>query len=231
MNVLASSIDLSPVWISLKTGFLTLIITSVLGLLAAWGIFSLKKNSIKIILDVLFSIPLVLPPTVLGFFLLLIFGANQPIGGFFEHVLGIKITFSFIATVVASVVVSFPLMYRNCKSAFEQLDYDLILVARTLGFNEPQIFYRVMIPNAMPGIISGCLLAFARGLGEFGATAMLAGNIVNKTRTLPLAIYSEVIGGNYDEAWIYVLVILGICLTVILILNIYQIIIKKKRGY
>lgn len=231
MNVLESSLELSPIWISLKTGLLTIFITTVLGLLTAWGVFSIKKNSFKIIIDGILSLPMVLPPTVLGFFLLLIFGNNQPIGQFLNNVFGIKVAFQFIATVIAAVVVSFPLMYRNTRSAFEQLDQDMILAARTLGFSEFQIFCKIMIPNAMPGIVSGCLLAFARGFGEYGATAMLAGNIMNKTRTLPLAVYSEVLSGDYHTAGIYVIVIVSICFLVILILNIYQIVIKKKRGY
>lgn len=231
MSVLENSLELSPIWITLKTGFFTILITSVLGLFVAWGVNSMKKNSLKIIFDGLLSLPMVLPPTVLGFFLLLIFGNNQPIGSFLYNVFGVKVAFEFIATVIAAVVVSFPLMYRNTKSAFEQLDQDMILAARTLGFSEFQIFYKIMIPNALPGIISGCLLAFARGLGEYGATAMLAGNIVGKTRTLPLAVYSEVMSGNYHNAGIYVVIIVSICFLIILILNIYQIHTKKKRGY
>lgn len=231
MNVVESSLELSPIWITLKTGFITIFITSVLGLFVAWGVNSMKKNSLKIILDGILSLPMVLPPTVLGFFLLLIFGNHQPIGRFLYEVLGVRVAFEFIATVIAAVVVSFPLMYRNTKSAFEQLDQDMILAARTLGFSEFQIFYKIMIPNALPGIISGCLLAFARGLGEYGATAMLAGNIVGKTRTLPLAVYSEVMSGNYHNAGIYVAIIVSICFIIILMLNVYQIYTKKKRGY
>ena len=108
-----------------------------------------------------------------------------------------------------------PLMYRSARGALEQIDEDLIFAARTLGMSEWSIFFRVMIPNALPGIISGGVLAFARGLGEFGATAMIAGNIPGRTRTLPLAVYSEVAAGNMDAAYQYVLVIVIICFAIV----------------
>src|SRR5699024_8012947 len=125
------------------------------------------------------------------------------------------IAFSWGATVLAAVVISFPLMYRSARGALEQIDQDLIFAARTLGMREWSIFFKIMIPNALPGIISGGVLAFARGLGEFGATAMIAGNIPGKTRTLPLAVYSETAAGNMDEAYQYVMVIVAICFVMV----------------
>lgn len=175
-----SNLDLTPIWISLKTASITIVITFILGLLAAWWIYSRKSEALKMIFDGIFTLPMVLPPTVAGFFLLMIFGVNQPIGKFFMNVFGVRIAFSFSATVIAAVVISFPLMYRNSRGAFEQVDTDLVYAARTLGMSEWNIFLKVLIPNALPGIISGGVLAFARGLGEFGATAMLAGNIIGK---------------------------------------------------
>ena len=171
-----SNLDLTPIWISLKTASITIVITFILGLLAAWWIYSRKNEVLKMVFDGIFTLPMVLPPTVAGFFLLMIFGVNQPVGRFLMNVFGIRIAFSFSATVIAAVVISFPLMYRNSRGAFEQVDTDLVYVARTLGMNEWNIFLKVLIPNALPGIISGGVLAFARGLGEFGATAMLAGD-------------------------------------------------------
>ena len=147
----------------------------------------------------------------------------------FENYLGIRIAFSWGATILAAVVMSFPLMYRSARGALEQIDEDLIFAARTLGMSEWSIFFRVMIPNALPGIISGGVLAFARGLGEFGATAMIAGNIPGRTRTLPLAVYSEVAAGNMDAAYQYVLVIVIICFTIVAAMNIYLIMEKKKQ--
>ena len=221
MIVLEMMVDLSPLYISLKTAIITIIITFFFGLFLAKWTLNRKHDLTKIILDGIFTMPLVLPPTVMGFFLLMIFGVNQPIGKLFFHVFHYKIAFSFSATVIAAVVISFPLMYRSAKAAMEQVNHDLIDAGRTLG----------MSPEAMPGIISGGVLSFARGLGEFGATAMLAGNIVGKTRTLPIAVYSEVMSGNYDNAGVYVFIIVVICLIAVVGVNIYQYSLKKKRSF
>ncbi len=223
--------DLTPIWISLKTASITIVLTSILGLLAAWWMISRKSEVTKMIFDGIFTLPMVLPPTVAGFFLLLVFGVNQPIGKLFMNLFHVRIAFTFSATVIAAVVISFPLMYRNARGAFEQVDADLVHAARTLGMSEWTIFHKILIPNALPGIISGGVLAFARGLGEFGATAMLAGNIIGKTRTLPVAVYSEVMSGDMDAAGFYVAIIVAICFTAVILLNLYQIYVKKKRSY
>ena len=230
MSAQGSNLDLTPIWISLKTASITIVITFILGLLAAWWIYSRKSEALKMVFDGIFTLPMVLPPTVAGFFLLMIFGVNQPIGKFFMNVFGVRIAFSFSATVIAAVVISFPLMYRNSRGAFEQVDTDLVYAARTLGMSEWNIFLKVLIPNALPGIISG-VLTFARGLGEFGATAMLAGNIIGKTRTLPVAVYSEVMSGDMESAAFYVWVIIGICFTAVILLNLYQFYVRKKRSF
>lgn len=224
-------IDYSPIWISFKCAAFSIFITFFLGLFAARWMMTLKNKVIQLIFDGIFTLPLVLPPTVMGFFLLLIFGVNQPIGSFFLNVFGVRIAFSFSATVIAAVVISFPIMYRSARGALEQVDTDLVDAARTLGMRETSIFFKVLVPNALPGIISGGVLSFARGLGEFGATAMLAGNIVGKTRTLPLAVYSEVVSNDMHSASFYVVVIIAICFTAVILLNIYQLWEKKKRGY
>ena len=222
--------DFSPIIISMKTAAVTILITFVLGLLAARGVFYRKKEASKILWDGIFTMPLVLSPTVAVFFLLYIFGSYGPVGSFFRDVFGIKIAFSWGATVLAAVVISFPLMYRSARGALEQIDQDLIFAARTLGMSEWSIFFKIMIPNALPGIISGGVLAFARGLGEFGATAMIAGNIPGKTRTLPLAVYSETAAGNMDEAYQYVMVIVAICFVMVVGMNIYLVWEKKKQS-
>lgn len=224
-------IDYSPIWISFKCAAFSIFITFFLGLFAARWMMTLKNKVIQLIFDGIFTLPLVLPPTVMGFFLLLIFGVNQPIGSFFLNVFGVRIAFGFSATVIAAVVISFPIMYRSARGALEQVDTDLVDAARTLGMSETSIFFKVLVPNALPGIISGGVLSFARGLGEFGATAMLAGNIVGKTRTLPLAVYSEVVSNDMHSASFYVVVIIAICFTAVILLNIYQLWEKKKRGY
>ena len=215
--------DISPIIISMKTATIAILFTFILGLLAARWILYRKSDATRIFWDGIFTMPLVLPPTVAGFFLLVFFGK------LFENYLGIKIAFSWGATILAAVVMSFPLMYRSARGALEQIDEDLIFAARTLGMSEWSIFFRVMIPNALPGIISGGVLAFARGLGEFGATAMIAGNIPGRTRTLPLAVYSEVAAGNMDAAYQYVLVIVIICFAIVAAMNIYLIMEKKKQ--
>ena len=206
--------DISPIIISMKTATIAILFTFILGLLAARWILYRKSDATRI-----FTMPLVLPPTVAGFFLLVFFGSYGPVGKLFENYLGIKIAFSWGATILAAVVMSFPLMYRSARGALEQIDEDLIFAARTLGMSEWSIFFRVMIPNALPGIISGGVLA----------TAMIAGNIPGRTRTLPLAVYSEVAAGNMDAAYQYVLVIVIICFAIVAAMNIYLIMEKKKQ--
>ena len=165
--------DWSPVLISMKTASLSIFITFFLGIFAAGVVIRLKNETSKIICDGILTLPLVLPPTVAGFFLLYLFGVKRPIGQFFIDFFGVKIAFSWGATVLAAVVMSFPLMYRSARGAFEQVDPDLTAAARTLGMSEWEIFWKVLFANATPGILSGGVLAFARGLGEFGATSMM----------------------------------------------------------
>ena len=138
--------DWSPVFISMKTASLSILITFFLGLIVAWGIVKIKNDSTKIILDGIFTLPLVLPPTVVGFFLLYIFGVRGPIGSFFIDFFAIKIVFSWPATVIAAVVMSFPLMYRSARGAFEQVDSNLLDAGRTLGMSEWKIFWKVLPP-------------------------------------------------------------------------------------
>ena len=219
--------DISPIIISMKTATIAILFTFILGLLAARWILYRKSDATRIFWDGIFTMPLVLPPTVAGFFLLVFFGSYGPVGKLFENYLGIKIAFSWGATILAAVVMSFPLMYRSARGALEQIDEDLIFTARTLGMSEWSIFFRVMIPNALPGIISGGVLAFARGLGEFGATAMIAGNIKGKTRTLPLAVYSAVASGNMKEAGECVAVLVCISFIVVICMNYFS---MEKKG-
>ena len=223
-------IDFSPIWISLKTAVVTILIVFFLGILAAWWVVRRKNEVSKIFVDGILSLPLVLPPTVTGFFLLYVFGNNRVVGQFLSQQLGVQITFSWIATVLAAAVISFPLMYRSARGAFEQVDVELLQAGRTLGMSEWSIFLKVLLPNALPGIISGGVLAFARGLGEFGATAMIAGNIAGKTRTLPLAVYSSVVSGEMGEAGYYVAIVVALCLVMVVGLNWYLYLCKKRQG-
>ncbi|HSN58501.1 MAG TPA: molybdate ABC transporter permease subunit [Clostridiaceae bacterium] len=211
--------ELSPILISMKTASAAIALTFLLGLFVARWIVNMKSEKAKMILDGILTLPMVLPPTVVGFFLLIVFGVNRPIGNFLLEFMGVKIVFSWAATVIAAVVISFPLMYRSARGAFEQVDRDMIMAARTLGMSDKRIFWRVIMPLALPGVAAGAILSFARGLGEFGATAMIAGNILNQTRTLPLAIYAEVAAGNMQTATYYVIVVLAISFIVVVSTN------------
>jgi molybdate transport system permease protein len=220
--------DLSPVLISLKTASASIAVTFFLGLLLAEAVAGIRSRKLKMILDGILTLPLVLPPTVAGFFLLWIFGVRGPVGKFFVNLFSIKIAFSWAATVLASAVISLPLMYRSSRGALEQVDRNLIYAGRTLGMGEWKIFWKVSLPTALPGIASGAVLAFARGLGEFGATAMIAGNIAGKTRTLPLAIYSAVAAGDMNTAGVYVLIIVLFSFAVVAVMNYFTVHERKK---
>lgn len=220
--------DLSPILISLRTASAAIALTFLLGLFVARWIVRMKSEKAKMVLDGILTLPLVLPPTVVGFFLLIVFGVNRPVGRFLLDFLAVKIVFSWEATVIAAVVISFPLMYRSARGAFEQVDNNLILAARTLGMSEKRIFWKIVLPLALPGVAAGTILAFARGLGEFGATAMIAGNISGVTRTLPLAIYSEVAAGNMQAAAYYVIVVLAISFVVVVSTNYFT---TRERKY
>ena len=221
--------DWSPILISMRTASLSILITFFLGIFAAWGVIRLKNEKLKLLWDAILTLPLVLPPTVAGFFLLYIFGVKRPVGQFFLDYFGVKIAFSWSATVIAAVVISFPLMYRSARGAFEQVDRNMVDAARTLGMPEGRIFWRVVMPMALPGVASGGVLSFARGLGEFGATAMIAGNIAGKTRTLPLAVYSAVAAGNMESAYGYVAIIVAISFIVVVAMN-YFTMQENRRG-
>lgn len=211
--------DWSPILISLKTAIVSMTFTFIIGLWAAHAVVSLRSERMKAWMDGILTLPLVLPPTVAGFFLLYLFGSKRPIGMFLERVFSCKIVFTWKATVIAAVVISFPLMYRSARGAIEQVDQNLVYAGRTFGMSERAIFWKIILPQARPGILSGGVLAFTRGLGEFGATAMLAGNIAGRTRTLPLAIYSEVAAGDMQTAGQYVAVIVAVSLLMVAGMN------------
>lgn len=225
-----SAIDWSPLWISLRTAAATIVIVFFIGVIIAWWVERLQSQSLKIFADAVITLPMVLPPTVAGFFLLYFFGNNRFLGQLIYQLTGIKIAFSWLATVLAAAVISLPLMYRSARGALSQVDKGMLEAARSLGMTEWRIFWRIHLPNALPGIIAGGLIAFARGLGEFGATAMIAGNIAGRTRTLPLAVYSAVAAGDWDAAGWYVAVIVGICLLVVIGLNVYLYKTKQQQG-
>ncbi|HEX3018578.1 MAG TPA: molybdate ABC transporter permease subunit [Caproicibacter sp.] len=208
--------DFYPLWLSMKVAFLATLFTFVLGLIAAQLTVKLKYG--KGVLDGLFTLPLVLPPTVVGFFLLIIFGKNSIIGQLLDRI-GASVIFSWTGAVIASTVVSFPLMYRTSRGAFEQIDENLLNAGRTLGMTETELFFRVTFPNSIPSVMAGTILAFARALGEFGATIMLAGNIPHRTQTVSIAIYSAVQGGDWNTAYQWTEIIICISFAAILLMN------------
>lgn len=211
-------LDYSPLWISLKTGIVATVLSFFLGLYAARKAVK-ARPLVKSILDGLLTLPMVLPPTVAGFILLLIFGTRRPIGGFLLENFDIKIIQSWAGCVVAATMIAFPLMYRNARAAFEQIDVNLVYAARTLGMSEFSIFWKVVIPSAGPGVAAGTILTFARALGEYGATSMLAGNIPGKTGTISQKIAMVLQDGDYKTAGVWVVIVMLIAFGIIVLLN------------
>ncbi|MDD3678272.1 MAG: molybdate ABC transporter permease subunit [Dehalococcoidales bacterium] len=199
---------LEPLLVSLKTVTVTTAVTFFLGIAAArW--MARYEGRFKSLIDGLFILPLVLPPTVVGYILLLVFGVNGPIGKTLLA-FGEKIVFSWEATVIAATVMAFPIMYMTAKGAFEQVEPNIEAAARTLGAGEWRVFWTVTLPLAKAGVIAATVLAFARSLGEFGATLMLAGNIAGKTQTIPIAIYFAIQAGDMDKAMVLCIIVLAI---------------------
>lgn len=209
--------EYSPLILSLKTAFYSTIITFFVGIYIAFAVFKIKRFSS--IFDIVFTLPLVLPPTVVGFFLLIFFGRNSFIGSIVEK-LGFPFIFTLRGAILASFIVSFPLMYRTSKGAFEQIDTNIINAARTLGKSENWIFWRIMLPNSWQSILGGAILSFTRALGEFGATIMIAGNIPNRTQTISLAIYTAVQAGDRALSFRWVIIIVAISFISIMMMNI-----------
>ncbi|WP_445635435.1 Molybdate ABC transporter, inner membrane subunit [Nostoc sp. DSM 114161] len=221
-------LDLSPLWISLKTSLLATFITFFLGIAAAYWMLGYRGKG-KSLIEGIFIAPLILPPTVVGFLLLLFFGKNGPVGKLMQT-FDFTIVFTWYGAAIAATVVSFPLMYKTALGAFEQIDGNLLRVARTLGATERTIFWRISLPLALPGILAGTTLAFARALGEFGATLMLAGNIPGQTQTIPMAIYFAVEAGAMNEAWFWAIAIMVISLSGIIGVNFWQEVREKRAG-
>ncbi len=212
--------DYSPLWISLRTAFAATALAVVFGIITAYYVIRLGKV-LKGVADAVLTLPMVLPPTVVGFCLLVFFGSRGPAGQFFMNVFNTKVVFSWYAPIISSTVVAVPLMYRTMRGAFEQFHRTLIYSAQTLGLKNTFIFWRIILPNCRHSLIAGTVLAFARGLGEFGATMMLAGNIPGRTTTISIAVYSAMAAGNNDLAFKWVLIDLAISFVIILIMNLF----------
>ena len=220
-----STIDYRPLWVSLKTSGVALVIVFICGLLAAWKSLGVKSRWQGIV-DTLFTIPMVLPPTVCGFLLLLLFGNASPVGQWLmQH--GVKLVFSWPATVIAATVVAFPLMYRTARGAFESFDENLADAGRTLGRSNAWVFWRVRMPCCRQGILAGTVLAFARALGEYGATSMIAGYTPGRTATISTTVYQLWRTNDDRQAFFWVAVNLAISAVVLLAVNLLE---KHGKG-
>lgn len=206
---------LSPIWISLKVASISGVAVIILGTLIG-RLLARKSFKGKAVLETILMLPMVLPPTVVGFFLIVIFGKNSFAGQAIEWLFKQPIIFTWWAAVIASIVVAFPLMYQSAKSGFEGIDSDIEEAARVDGATEWRIFLFISIPLAWRALLSGSILSFARALGEFGATLMFAGNIPGKTQTIPTAIYIAIDSGNMKMAWMWVIAIVFISFTMLL---------------
>lgn len=212
------NLDWSPLFISIKTGIVATIFSFFLGIYAARKVVKTTPGK-KAIIDGILTLPMVLPPTVAGFFLLLIFSRRRPFGIFLFENFGIKVVQTWLGCIIVATVISFPLMYRNARAAMEQIDVNLIYAGRTLGMSDTEIFWKVVIPTAGPGIASGTILTFARALGEYGATSMLAGNIPGKTGTISQKIAMVIQDGDYMTAGVWVAIVMVIAFLVIFLMN------------
>ncbi len=218
--------DFTPIWISLKVAITATLFTLIIGILLA-RLLNKRDFRGKDLLETLITLPMVLPPSVLGYGLLILIGKRGMIGKALYNSFGISLIFTWVAACIAAAVVSLPLMYQSCKAAFLNVDHVYENAGRTLGADEKRVFWRITLPLAWPGIISGVILAFARALGEFGATMMVAGNIPGKTETIPLAIYYAVEGGNLTKANTLMAIVLVFSFTLIYGMNRWL----KKKNY
>jgi len=208
----------APVFLSLKVAIFSTCITTIIGIALGW-LLAKGRFVGKDILSSIVTLPIVLPPTVLGYYLLVMIGKQSSIGMWLQNTFGINLVFTWQGAVLAATIVSLPLMVRAVQASFESVDTNLEDVARTLGKTEISVFFHITLPLAWQGVIAGIVLSFARAMGEFGATLMIAGNIPGKTQTLSIAIYDAVQGGNYQQANFLVVLISAITILSLLILN------------
>lgn len=219
MHILGD-LDWSPLLISLKTGTVATFLSFFLGIYTARKVIRLPRRA-KNIVDGILTMPMVLPPTVAGFILLLIFSKRRPVGMFLDSNFDISFVHTWAGCVLAAMVIAFPLMYQNARAAFEQIDENLVHAARTLGMRETAVFWKVVVPAAGPGIAAGTVLTFARAMGEYGATSMLAGNIPGKTATISQRIAMVIQDNDYVTAGVWVIIVIIICFVIIFLVNVF----------
>ena len=206
---------LTPLWLTLKVALIATLLAGAAGIALAWWM-SRRKFAGQSVVDALLMLPMVLPPTVLGYYLIVLIGRNGVLGQYLDRWFGINLIFTWQGAVIAAAIVSLPLIYKAARAAFEDVDGRFAHAARTLGAGELEIFLRVSLPLAVRGIAAGLMLAFARAMGEFGATLMIAGNLPGKTQTLSIAVYDAVQAGNDALALWLTLVISLVCMTVLI---------------
>lgn len=211
----------TPIKLSLEISIIAVLIVFVLGILVA-KFMSTTSFKFKIFIEAFLLLPIVLPPTVIGFLLVILFGNNGPIGALFSSIFNRSIMFTFWAAIIASTVVAFPLMYQTVRTGFESIDIGIAEAARVDGANEMKVFFHVTLPLSLRAIITGGILSFARALGEFGATFMFAGNIPGRTQTTPTAIYVAMESGNMKAAWLWVIAMITISLLMLFTTNLIK---------
>lgn len=204
----------APILLTLKVASLATLSAALIGIpLARW--IARSRSRLRDGLDAMLMLPMVLPPTVLGYYLIVLLGRNGPLGRWLEQSFGVVLMFTWQGAVVAATLVAFPLVYKASRAAFEDVDPALENAARTLGSHELELFFRVTLPVAARGILAGLMLTFARAMGEFGATLMIAGNLPGKTQTLSIAIYDAVQSGQEEQALLLVGIISVLCIGVL----------------
>ncbi len=207
---------LAPLWLTLKIALLATLLAGAVGIALGWWMAQ-RRFAGKNFVDALLMLPMVLPPTVLGYYLIVVIGRNGVLGQYLDRWFGINLMFTWQGAVIAASLVSLPLIYKAARAAFEDVDGRFLHAARTLGAGEAEIFLRIALPLAVRGIAAGLMLAFARAMGEFGATLMIAGNLPGKTQTLSIAIYDAVQAGNDAQALWLTLVISVVCVVVLVV--------------
>lgn len=217
--------DWYPLYNSLRIAAISCVLVFFAGIFAAYYVARLPR-AVKGILDVILTLPMVLPPTVVGYFILLVFGAKRPLGIFLAQY-GIKFVMTWYGGVLAAAVVAFPLMYRTARGAFESFDDTLAYSAQTLGLSNTYIFWRIRMPYCRQGILAGTVLAFARELGEYGATSMLIGYTPGRTATISTTVYQLWRTNDEAGAFFWVMVNLGISAVVLLIVNMLE---RRTKG-
>ena len=207
---------LTPLWLTLKVALLATLLAGVAGIVLGWWM-ARRRFAGHAVVDSFLMLPMVLPPTVLGYYLIVVVGRNGVLGRYLDQWFGINLMFTWQGAVIAASIVSLPLIYKAARAAFEDADPRMVLAARTLGASELEIFLRISLPLAGRGVVAGLMLAFARAMGEFGATLMIAGNLPGKTQTLSIAVYDAVQAGNDAQALWLTLLISVVCMFVLVV--------------